>query len=199
MGFFAVFSYGGNAWFPTFLQRVHGFTPGQSGSFIGTSTLVLGVLGSITAGWFGDRLSRRGRRDSLSAVGIPYAIGMMICAGIGPSIPIPWLSLTLFAGTGFFSLTWVGVNVSVLQTVTPPQMRGQVSAIYLFITNMVGLGVGPTAIAASTDYIFHNDHAIGSSLTLVGVVAMTLGSLVLWFGRGAIARRLEAVGARVSA
>ncbi len=194
MGFFAVFSYGGNAWFPSFLQRVHGFSQGQSGMFIGTSTLILGVLGSITAGLVGDHLTRKGRRDGLSAVGIPYAVGMMICAAIGPIVPIPWLSLTLFAGTGFFSLTWVGVNVSTLQTVTPPAMRGQVSAIYLFTTNMIGLGLGPTAIAASTDYIFHDDHAIGFSLALVGIASMTLGSLVLWFGRGAIARRLEAVG-----
>ncbi len=191
MGCFAAFSYGGTVWFPPFLMRVHGFSTGQAGLFIGSSTLVLGVLGSITAGWIADRLTRQGRRDGLSLVGIAYAAGMLVCAAIGPIVPLPWLSLALFAGTGFFSLTWVGVNVSTLQTVTPVSMRGQVSAIYLFTTNTIGLGLGPTAIAASTDHIFHNDHAVGYSLALVGTVSLILGSLILWFGRGPMERRLD--------
>ena len=73
---------------------------------------------------------------------------------------------------------------------TPARMRGQVSAIYLFTTNMIGLGLGPTAIAASTDYIFHDDRAINFSIALVGTVSLLLGSLILWAGRGAIVRRL---------
>ncbi len=193
MGCFAAFTYGGAAWFPSFLIRVHGFTAGQAGLFIGTSTLVLGILGSLVAGTIADRLARRRRRDALSAVGIPFAAGMLVCGAIGPIVPVSWLSLALFAGTGFFSLTWAGVNLSTLQIVTPPRMRGQVSAIYLFTTNMIGLGLGPTAIAASTDYVFHNDQAIGFSLGLVGTVSLILGSLVLWAGRGAIARRLAQV------
>lgn len=191
LGCFAAFSYGGNAWFPSFLMRVHSFGPGGAGLFIGASTLVLGVIGSVASGWIADRLTQRGRRDGLMLVGVAYALGLLICAAIGPVVPIRWLSLTLFAGTGFFSLTWAGTNVSTLQTVTPANMRGQVSAIYLFTTNTIGLGLGPTAIAASTDHIFHNDQAIGWSLALVGTISMALGSLILWLGRGAIARRLD--------
>jgi MFS family permease len=191
LGCFAAFSYGGTAWFPTFLMRVHGLSAGQAGLFIGTSTLVLGVTGSIAAGAVADRLTRLGRRDGLMLVGIAYAVGLFVCAAVGPVVPIRWLSLALFAGTGFFSLTWAGVNISTLQTVTPPAMRGQVSAIYLFTTNTIGLGLGPTAIAAATDHIFHADRAINQSLFLVGTVALALGSLILWLGRKAIARRLD--------
>lgn len=191
MGCFAAFSYGGTTWFPAFLMRVHGFSPGQAGTFIGASNFLPGILGSIAAGSIADRLSRRGRGDAVTLVGIPYALGMFICAAIGPIVPIRWLSLLLFAGTGFFSLTWAGVNLSALQVVTPAPMRGQVSAIYLFTTNLIGLGLGPTAIAASTDYIFHDDKAINLSLALVGTVSLSLGSLVLWLGRSAVNRRFR--------
>ena len=189
MGCFAAFSYGGTAWFPAFLMRVHGFSAGEAGSFIGLSNSVLGVAGCITAGWLADRISTRGRGDATTLIGIPYAIGMVVCAAIGPVVPNATLSLVLFAGTGFFSLTWAGVNLTALQAVTPVRMRGQVSAIYLFITNTIGLGLGPTAIAASTDYLFHNDNAVNYSIALVGFVAMTLGSIVLWLGRDAIGQR----------
>jgi hypothetical protein len=103
----------------------------------------------------------------------------------------------LVALSGFFSLTWAGVNIATLQTVTPVRMRGQVSATYLFFTNMIGLGVGPTTIAASTDYIFHRDTAVGWSIALVGTVSMILSCLILLAGKGAMTRRMEAVAGGV--
>jgi MFS family permease len=193
LGCFAIYGYGGTAWFPTYLQRVHGFSASESGLFMGSSVLVLGVLGSITAGWFADRLAQRGRHDALFATGIPYAIGMVATASLGTIVTLPWLSLTLVALQGFFTLTWAGVNVATVQTVTPVRMRSQVSATYLFFTNMIGLGIGPTAIAASTDHLFHRDSAVGWSISLVGTMSMIVAILILLAGRGAIARRLKAV------
>ncbi|MDB5395419.1 MAG: transporter [Rhodospirillales bacterium] len=193
LGCFAIYGYGGNAWLPTYLQRVHGFTAPQAGLFLGSSVLVLGVLGSVAAGWFADRMMQNGRRDAFAATGISYAIGMVVTASLGTVITVPWLSLTLVALSGFFSLTWAGANIATLQTVTPVRMRGQVSATYLFFTNIIGLGIGPTTIAASTDYIFHRDSAVGWSIALVGTISMVLAVLILWIGRGAVARRMAAV------
>ncbi len=193
LGCFAIYGYGGTAWLPTYLQRVHGFTASEAGLLLGSSILVFGVLGSVTCGWIADRLAQRGRHDALSATGIPYAIGMVATASLGTIVTIPWLSLTLVALQGFFTLTWAGVNVATVQTVTPVRMRSQVSATYLFFTNMIGLGIGPTAIAASTDHIFHRDSAVGWSISLVGTVSMVVAILILLAGRGAMARRVKAV------
>jgi MFS family permease len=193
LGCFAIYGYGGTAWLAAYLQRVHGFSASEAGMFLGSSVLVLGVLGSVACGWFADRMVQRGRRDALSATGIPYAIGMVATASLGTVMPMEWLSLTLIALQGFFSLTWAGVNIATLQTVTPPRMRGQVSATYLFFTNMIGLGIGPTAIAACTDHLFHRDSAVGWSIALVGTVAMVVAILILWAGKNAMARRLEEV------
>ncbi len=189
IGAFAIYALGAGAWLPTYLQRVHGFTPGESGRFLGASVFTFGILGSITAGWLADSLAKRGYRDGLSRIGIAYAVGMFLCGGVGPIMPIPWLSLTLVSFSGFFSLTWAGVNVSVLQTITPVRMRSQVSAIYLLFTNIVGMGLGPTMIAASTDYLFKRDNAVGYSIALVGTGSMALTCLILWVGRREIARR----------
>jgi MFS family permease len=193
LGAFAVYGYGGNAWFPTYLIRVHEFTAREAGLFFGGSVMVMGVLGSVFAGWIGDRLTQKGRLDVLSATGIPYALGMVVTGSLGTIVTIPWLSLALVGLSGFFSLTWAGVNIAVLQTVTPVRMRGQVSATYLFITNMTGLGIGPTAIAASSDYLFHRESAVGWSIALVGTASMIVAVLILQAGKGAIARRLMAV------
>jgi MFS family permease len=120
---------------------------------------------------------------------------MVATLSLGAIVPVPWLSLTLVALQGFFSLTWAGVNIATLQTVTPPNMRGQVSATYLFFTNMIGLGIGPTGIAASTDHLFHRDSAVGWSIALVSTIAMAVAILILLAGRGPMKRRLEEVAA----
>ena len=44
-----------------------------------------------------------------------------------------------------------------LQLFTPPAMRAQFSAVYLFVVNLTGIGFGGTAVALITDYVFRND------------------------------------------
>ena len=66
--------------------------------------------------------------------------------------------------------------------VTPSQMRGQVSAAYLFTISLIGLGAGPTVVALVTDHVFRNDNMVGFSLLLVATTANILATLILWNG-----------------
>ena len=61
-------------------------------------------------------------------------------------------------------------------------MRAQASAVYLFVVNMVGLGLGPTAVALVTDYGFGDDQAVGYSLLLVSLVALIGAAALLGSG-----------------
>jgi len=49
-------------------------------------------------------------------------------------------------------------------------MRGQASAVYLFVVNLIGLGVGPTAVALLTDYVFHDDQAVRWSILIIAAI-----------------------------
>jgi MFS family permease len=174
----AIGGYGAMTWMPTYMQRVHGFTAGDAGLFLGISTIALGVPGTMLSGWMADKLITRGRGDGHLLVALFYVAGLFICGFLAPLIPDRDISLFLVAGFGFFIFTWVGVPTALLQIVTPIRMRGQVSALYLFSTGLFGIGVGPTAMGAATDYIFKADDAVGKSIFLVGaistVIAVTL-------------------------
>lgn len=190
MGMIAMFGYGSNAWYPTFLQRVHGFTVPQAGYFWGFSQLALGITGALTAGTLADRLIMRGRLDGHFRVCIGYGIGNAVCA-VGTGLaPVPWMSLMFLAATGFFSNTIIGAVAAAVQTVTPQQMRGKVSAFYLMTAAFIGLAFGPTAIAAATDHIFGYDNAIGYSIALVGFTFPLLGCLLLHRGRAPVLKLL---------
>ena len=62
-------------------------------------------------------------------------------------------------------------------------MRAQMSAIYLFCLNLVGIGFGPTLVALLTDYLFEDVAMLDWSLAIVGGVAAPLGAIALHIGR----------------
>ncbi len=183
MGLLSVFSYGANAWYPAFLQRVHGFAIADAGLYLGLTTLVFGILGSVTAGALADRLMASGRRDGQMVVPMVYGAGLAV-SGVGAGLASPtWLSLTFIALGSLFSNTMLGCIVAAVQVATPRNMRGQLSAFFLFTAAFIGMAIGPTAVAASTDHIFGRDTAVGYALALVALIFPLSGSIVLNLGR----------------
>jgi hypothetical protein len=61
-------------------------------------------------------------------------------------------------------------------------MRAQVSALYLFVVNIIGLGAGPTAVALLTDRVFRVENMLRYSLLVVGTSAYLLAALLWWLG-----------------
>jgi hypothetical protein len=67
-----------------------------------------------------------------------------------------------------------------------------VIAVSQLVANLIGLGMGPTIVAATTDYVFGYDEAIGKSIALSAAVLCPLGGLLLWRSLGAIRAQIEA-------
>jgi hypothetical protein len=61
-------------------------------------------------------------------------------------------------------------------------MRGQATAVYLLIVNLIGLGLGPTAIALVTDNAFGYDAAVRYSLLIVPLAASLLAMTLFLVG-----------------
>ena len=43
-------------------------------------------------------------------------------------------------------------------------MRGQMTAVYIFVTNIFGMAVGTSILAAFTDFLFRDDQALKYSI-----------------------------------
>ena len=190
----ALFSYAASTWLPSVLTRVHHFSAGRAGIFLGLSSLFLGLPGCLFSGWLADYFIARGRADGHIIVSKIYVGGLAVCGILVPFAPWPWLSLAMIAGLGFFLFTWTGVPTALLQLLTPNRMRGQVSSIYLFLINIIGLGLGPTMVGLSNDYLFVRPDGVGQSLALVGAIGL-IPSLLLWEFAGRRIRAEAAAGA----
>jgi hypothetical protein len=82
----------------------------------------------------------------------------------------------------FVAMLSPGPQNAALQIITPNQMRGQITALYLFIFNAVGFGAGATVVAFVTDHVFGNESKVGYSMATVGAVLGPIAALLIWAG-----------------
>ena len=175
-------SYGASAWIPTFFIRNHGLTPGEVGVYYGTTVMVAGSLGIVFGGRLADFLARRGYTDSNMRVGLLSAMITLPCNAVFLLADLNVAFWVLMFFNVFTVAMPFGVAPAAIQEVMPNSMRGQASAIYLFTITLIGLGIGPTAVALMTDYVFMDDMAVRYSIFWVASV-ITLGSVILlWMG-----------------
>jgi hypothetical protein len=73
-------------------------------------------------------------------------------------------------------------STAAMQMLAPNQMRAQVSAVFLLISNLIALGLGTTVVALITDKVFGSPKAVGDSMSIVNLVATLLAAVLLWIG-----------------
>lgn len=166
------------SWIPTSFARVHGWTMGDISLGYGVIMLATGPLGVFIAGSLIDKLHRTGQQSAEIKVallsiaiclpGVVYlplassdqtALMAMIPASIGPAMT---------TASGSIAVT----------NVTPNQIRGQTMALYELTISLLGLSLGPTAVALLTGSVCKDPAMIDWSITCV-VIASSLFSAIM--------------------
>ncbi len=171
--------YGSAAWIPTFYIRTYGWDAGQVGIVYGSIVAVFGCLGIVFGGRLADWMAKRGRSDANMRVGLFSALGALPMVVLFPLMDTAFWASVLMAPTVFFLSMPFGVAPAAIQEIMPNSMRGQASAIYLFVITLIGLGIGPTAVALVTDFVFADDAALRYSLLIVTTLAVLMSIILL--------------------
>lgn len=171
--------YGSAAWIPTFYIRTYGWDAGQVGIVYGSIVAVFGCLGIVFGGRLADWMAKRGRSDANMRVGLYAALGALPMVVLFPVMETAFLASLLLAPAVFCLSMPFGVAPAAIQEIMPNSMRGQASAIYLFVITLIGLGVGPTAVALVTDFVFADDSALRYSLLIVTTLAVLMSIILL--------------------
>jgi MFS family permease len=171
--------YGSAAWVPTFYIRTYGWDAGQVGIVYGSIVAVFGCLGIVFGGRLADWMAKRGRSDANMRVGLYSALGALPMVTLFPLMDTAFWASLLMAPTVFCLSMPFGVAPAAIQEIMPNSMRGQASAIYLFVITLIGLGVGPTAVALVTDFVFADDAALRYSLLIVTTLAVLMSIILL--------------------
>lgn len=154
MAFAAAFSsmcgYGLAFWTPSMLIRSYGFSLWEASQFMGGLLLIGGTLGVFAGGWFADRLGARDRGVYAKLPATAWAITVPLFA-LGFWSSSPWSAFAFLLIPNGLNILWLGPVTTAVQNLVPAHMRATASASFLFINNLIGLGIGSWVMGAMSD------------------------------------------------
>jgi MFS family permease len=170
-------------WTPALFQRTYGWNPGQIGLGFGLVLIFFGTSGVFFAGWMSDRLARRGHSDAPLTVAAFGFVGCGVFGVLAPLMPNAAAALALLAPAIFLSMMPFPCAGAAIQLIVPNRARGQVTALYITITTLVGLSIGPIVVGLMTDHVFRNPADIRYSMSIVVGLAAPLMFMLLLAAR----------------
>jgi MFS family permease len=146
----SVCGYGVAFWLPSFFERSLGMGLVDRSLFLGAITLVGGTAGVWAGGWLGDRLGARNRAAYLlvPAAAFLLALPCFFFAIRSTSLPMAFVLFLIPQG---LNLVWLGPVITAVQHLVPAAQRSTASACFLFVNNLIGLGLGTWYFGAVSD------------------------------------------------
>ena len=181
MGLRTAQMFGTQMWGPAFYGRTYGWSPSQVGYVSGLSVFIAMPAGLALGGWLAEHYWKRGVHDGnvrvvvlSTLISVPFGIA-------GPLMPTPWLAVGCMLLAQLTSIMAAAPENAAVQTVTPNRLRGQMTFLFLFIMNVVGMGLGPMIVGALSQYIF-GEPQIRLSLMTIGVLLGAPAIYMFWRG-----------------
>lgn len=146
-------------------------TMGLIGLAMGLLTGVFGTVGMISGGWLADRFGIGDRRRLMHGTAIACFAKGLALLGLAFA-PGPLTAFACIALFGFFGSVWYGPVYGSTMGVVPPHLRATASAVSLFMTNLIGLGMGPLAIGLLSDMFAASNGSADGLRMAIAVASM---------------------------
>jgi MFS family permease len=179
----AIMAYGIGFWIPEFLRRTYALTPAELGSYVrwrGVVSIVFGLLGVLAGGFLCDHFQRK-YDDGYVRVCLISFVFMTVGYSTFTLMPTPALAIAMLIPATLGAAAPTAAGAAAVVAIAPAHMRAQITALYYFTLNLVGLFVGPTAVALMTDYYFRDESQLRYSLAVVAFIAAIVGTALLFY------------------
>jgi predicted MFS family arabinose efflux permease len=146
----SMMGYGLFFWLPSFFVRSYEVTLLNASLVYGAILLVGGIAGTWLGGSLADRFGETNRSAyaRIPAFAFLATVPFYLIGVLSPTLMISVLVMAVPTALG---LAWLGPVISAVQHLVPPNMRATASAIFLFVNNLIGIGIGTFAIGAISD------------------------------------------------
>lgn len=191
----AIESQGLPAWRVPFLARTYGWNEAEIGAFMAPLLMAFSLAGLLLGGLFVNAMNRRHKDGNIRATAIIFTCTTLFAVAT-PLMPTGELAVGCMAMTSLFGLAGAPAQNSAIQRIAPQAMRGQVTALYLFMYTFFG-AMGSFVIGTVSDAVVGDPARLWQALLIVAGVFMPLATLFMWRAVGPYGReveRLEALG-----
>ncbi len=176
----ALVGYGVGPYVPMMFQRIHAMSPAD----IGLALFYLGfagILGTVSGGYFADRLGRKDVRwyvwlpGIATLLSVPFSVTFYL-------LPDPVMAFWVGAIPGFLGSYYLGPTFALAQGMVGPRMRALTASILLLILNLISMGFGPLVVGITSDLLTaYSDLGVHSiRWALVSVLVFNVLSTVFY-------------------
>jgi MFS family permease len=146
----SMMGYGLFFWAPSFLVRSFHLSLLHASLSFGALVLVGGLIGI----WFGGALTdrygekRRSMYAFIPAIAFVATVPFYVAGVLSTTL---WISFLVLLVPTALGLVWLGPVLAAVQHLVPGNMRATASALFLFINNLIGIGLGTALIGIVSD------------------------------------------------
>ncbi|MCY1671002.1 MFS transporter [Novosphingobium sp. SL115] len=191
----AIETFGLAFWRMPFMIRTYGWDEAQVGMVMAPMLLVSQLCGVFFGGFFVEWLARKYADANVRAATILFAL-VTVCAIASPMMPTGETSLAVMALGGMFGLAGAVPQNAAIQRIAPNEMRGQVTAIYLFMFTFFG-ALGSFVVGVVAQRVVGVEADLWKALVITAGVLLPIATFAMFMGikpyREEVAR-LEAEG-----
>jgi len=191
----AVESQGLIPWRVPFIARTYGWNEAQIGALLGSLMLVSMLAGIAVGGVFVTWLGKYYKDANIRATAIIFACTTVVTI-LTPLMPTAELAIGGMALGVFFGLAGAPAQNAAIQRIAPNEMRGQVSAFYLFMFTFFG-ALGSWVIGAVSTFVVGDESQVWKAIVITAAVFLPTATFFMWRGirpyREEV-ERLEAAG-----
>lgn len=177
--FISFVSYGNGNFFPSFLIRNHGLSLAEVGTALALVSGLSGAIGTFLGGYLADRFGGSDVRWYLWIPMLGIALGYL---------PYTYVLTTESTGTAlgvlFFTLVlstlYLGPCIAISHSLVQPGMRALTSAVWLFVLNMIGLGLGPFLTGLLSDILLPSYGVESLRYAMLATLQVSLLAIVMF-------------------
>jgi MFS family permease len=179
-------------WLPAYFMRTFEMSSAAAGAWLALAYGLGGALGVASGGYLADALVARTRDQrwyalwpvALLLASVPVTLVLYLAAA--PSMAFAALLAGAFLGHAF-----LGPVAALLQNLAGPERRAVAAAFYVFLVNLVSMGLGPVAVGYLSDTFTARLGVDALRYALLSVVVTTTLLSALHFYLAARALRHE--------
>jgi MFS family permease len=146
----SMMGYGLFFWAPSFLVRSFHLSLLHASLSFGALVLVGGLIGIWCGGVLTDRYGekRRSMYAFIPAIAFVATVPFYLAGVLTTTL---WISFAVLLVPTALGLVWLGPVLAAVQHLVPGNMRATASALFLFINNLIGIGLGTALIGMVSD------------------------------------------------
>jgi MFS family permease len=182
------------AWLTPLFKRTYGWGEEQIGTYL-SPIFLAGQIAGLVLGPIAVNAVAKKRNDAnifVTAIALSFAVPFSI---IAPMMPNGMLCLICLSIVGAMGIVAAAPQNLAIQLITPNEMRGQVTGLYLMMFTGFGM-MGPLIIGIFVDKVFGHDTDVWKAMVLAACLLSPLSAFFMWravkpYGREVA--RLEAI------